>query len=356
MPTGLDLRPSARGTKFYGRALVEQRRADALAADKERDNIRQDAAQAATERHQKLQDDIAKEHLAMEKTKASLEMEIKLRDLRQEREQLDAFASAQRRVADLKPDDPLLQAKVAQIQADHPVLFAGKGTHFAQALGGMVTELFAQQKALDAAKVAKVKAADEFTLKTGIPVPLDKNGQPDIAAAAKAKADAAKALTAGMVPSTYTDPTTGVTMKAPPDAQKDIHAQQKLFMDDYHAIERERVGAAKLMKGIKPGAPIPDEIKLLDSRRTQALKNLQSVGINLSPDAVAAPVVPVTPGEPVSTPTGEGVAAPVTATPAPVDNIALAKQALDDPAASALHKSAARKILGYLDETPAPTQ
>lgn len=347
MASMLDQRPARRSPVLFGRALVEQRRAEAQAAQSERDDVRADAAQAATERHQKLQDQIAAQRLELETRKANAEAQVKLHELQQQNQQMEAFSAAQRQVSQLKPDDPLLSAKVAQIQADYPVLFAGKGTNFGHALGGMVTELFQQQKALDAAKAAKVKAADEFTLKTGIAVPLDSKGQPDIAAAGKARAEAAKTATAGMVPSSYTEPTTGVVMKAPPDAQKDIHDRQKLFMDDYHAVEKERIGI-KPDKAYKNAADDP-RIKLLDERRMAALNNLQSVGINLTGET-ASPVVPT-----------DSAAAPVldsapTETAAPVDNMDLARQALDDPAATALHKSAARKILGYQDETLPATQ
>lgn len=345
MPTLLDQRPTRKAPILFGRALVEQQRAEADAREKNRDDLRQEAAQKATEKHLQLADEIAKAKLHNEVVKQNLEMELKLREVRQENEQIVAFARAQKQVAALSPTDPMLPGKIAQIQAGNNILFAGKGTQYAHALGSMVTDLIDRRKTIEAARETKVKEATKFEVEHGIKVPLDANGEPDLAAASKQRIDAGKsaAAAAGMQPSSFTDPSTGVTSKVPVDKSgMDQHQLQQLYLQDYHAVEKERSGIKykpeKDASGKEVMIPQTDEhvVKMLDARREQALKNLQSVGINLE-GAVS------------------GTDAPVTAvvTPdAPLDRMDLARAAIEDPAASLEHKSAARKLLGYEDEAP----
>jgi len=309
MPTMLDERPQRRGPVLFGRALVEQQKAEQAAREKARDDARLEAAQIAAERHARAQDDIARERLRLEQQKASLETELKLREIQKERMQLDAFAKAQREIGKLKPDDPELSARIAEIQAQNNILFDGKSP-FASALGDQVSDLFSRRKAVESAAETK----------------------------AKAEAGRAAAQAAGMQPSSFTDPLTGVTSKAPaPSTEgKDTHALQKLYMDDYHAIERERAGLPFDPKTQKEKVD-PSVVKMLDERRTKALENLRSVGVNLEADKAIAQAPLAT------TPAAEPAAAPL-------DREALAKAALDDPLATDAHKKAARKILGYQDE------
>lgn len=321
MATALDERPRRKSPVIFGSALVAQQREESAAREREIDNARADRIATRQETHQKLADQIAQQRLEMEQDKAKLEMELKLKEVIQERAQLEAFARAQRSIGQLSPTDPNLAGKIAEIQAQNNILFAGKGTQYAQALKGMVTELVDRRKTIETAQETKAKE--------------------EAKSAASARAvQQAKEL--GMKPSSIT--ADGVTYKAPAttDEAKVLHDKQKLFMDDYHAIERERVG-------LKPdktyGSPGDDpRVKLIDQRRTDALKNLQSVGINLGGAASGDPVAPVDSAAPASTPTA-----------LPTDRIELAKMALDHPAATDADKAAARKILGYLDETPPPT-
>lgn len=279
MATALDERPKPRQPIVFGRALVAQQQAQAAAGEKAREDARKEANDQAMEKHRQLADQIAKAKLELEIEKSNVAQEKQLHDLTLEKQQLDAFKSAQEKIGSLKPNDPLLSEKIAKIQADHNVLFDGKANPMTQALSSQVSDLFGRRKALEQSQ----NKINETMQKSA--------GDADMQKAV---------IAAGLVPKSAK--VGDVTYGLPADkTQQELHQKQQLYLQDYHAVEKERAGLKYDPKATpdNPGkAADPSVVKMLDARRVQALKNLSSVGINLDPNA---PVQPSSSGAPTPT-------------------------------------------------------
>lgn len=278
MPTALDQRPPRRSTPLFGRALIEQQKAEEQAHQDAIRNQRDQERDQETRRHNRQVEELDRLRAETALIRAQAATDAETQKLKTQKDQAEAFVRAQAAIGKLKPNDPQLSEKIAQIQGENNILFDGQGTSFGQHLGTQVADLFKRREAIQNANTA---IAEKYP---GVaPVVDPATGVLDAGAMAKAHVEAQhQAMTAaGLVPKSGKDPVTGIEYGQPAKDTSTLTAHDKADLA-WKAYSEATKMRSKLP--INPSTKLPkdmDAARALDAQRTSSMQQLSDLGIKL---------------------------------------------------------------------------
>lgn len=294
MPSMLDQRPPRRSSPLFGRALIEQQKSEEQAQQDAIKNQRDQERDQETRRHNRQVEELDRLRTETALIRAQAATDAETQKLKTQKDQAEAFVRAQSAIGKLKPNDPQLSEKIAQIQGENNILFDGQGTSFGQHLGTQVADLFKRREAIQNANTA---IAEKYP---GVaPVVDPATGVLDAGAMAKAHVEAQhQAMTAaGLVPKSGKDPVTGIEYGQPAKDASTLTAHDKadLAWKAYSEATKLRAKFKDDPKTGKPPKEVQDTVNALDAQRTSAMQTLSQLGINMAPKSPISNEHPVPP-------------------------------------------------------------